>query len=84
MLAGIPNAPSLYAPTVNPELAKQRQKLVLNSMYNYGYISDSDKSQVLDEASKSSKNTTSNNNTNIVQNNTTDTVLNNTTAVNAN
>lgn len=75
MLAGIPNAPSLYAPTVNPELAKQRQKLVINSMYNYGYISDSDKSQVLDEASKSlpspktNTNTTSNStNTNVSTN----------------
>ncbi len=53
MLAGIPNAPSIYSPTVNPELTKQRQKQVLNSMLTYGYISESDKSKVLDEASKS-------------------------------
>ena len=26
LLAGIPNAPSAYSPTKNPELAKQRQK----------------------------------------------------------
>ena len=26
LLAGIPNAPSVYAPTKNPELSKQRQK----------------------------------------------------------
>lgn len=50
MLAGVVNAPSVYSPTVNPELAKQRQKLVLNSMLNYGYISDSDKSTVLAES----------------------------------
>jgi len=50
MLAGVPNAPSLYAPTVNPELARQRQKVVLNAMVKYGYISDSDKSQVLNES----------------------------------
>ncbi len=50
MLAGVPNAPSVYAPTVNPELAKQRQKQVLNSMLNYGYISESERSKVLDEA----------------------------------
>ena len=25
MLAGVPNAPSVYAPTVNPTLAKSRQ-----------------------------------------------------------
>lgn len=52
MLAGVPNAPSIYAPTVNPELAKQRQKLVLNSMLTYGYISESEKSAVLDESTK--------------------------------
>lgn len=62
MLAGIPNAPSIYAPTVNPELAKQRQKIVLNSMLTYGYISESDKSKVLDEASKSSQASTSTSN----------------------
>jgi len=39
MLAGIPNAPSVYAPTVNPDLAKKRQKHVLNKMVEYGYIS---------------------------------------------
>lgn len=50
MLAGVPNAPSIYAPTVNPELAKQRQKQVLNSMLQYGYISESEQSQVLNEA----------------------------------
>lgn len=51
MLAGVPNAPSIYAPTINPELAKQRQKQVLNAMIKYGYISESDKSNVLNEAS---------------------------------
>ena len=50
MLAGVPNAPSIYAPTVNPELAKQRQKQVLNAMVKYGYISESDKSNVLNES----------------------------------
>lgn len=38
MLAGVPNAPSVYAPTVNPDLAKKRQKHVLNRMVEYGYI----------------------------------------------
>ncbi|MBR0490872.1 MAG: transglycosylase domain-containing protein [Clostridia bacterium] len=50
MLAGVPNAPSIYAPTVNPELAKQRQKQVLNAMVKYGYISESDKSDVLNQS----------------------------------
>ena len=40
MLAGVPNAPSAYAPTFNIELAKKRQKHVLNKMVEYGYISE--------------------------------------------
>ena len=39
MLAGIPNAPSIYSPNVNPELAKKRQQKVLDAMVKYGYIS---------------------------------------------
>ena len=38
MLAGVPNAPSVYAPTVNPDLAKKRQEHVLEKMVEYGYI----------------------------------------------
>lgn len=38
MLAGVPNAPSVYAPTANLDLAKKRQKHVLNKMVEYGYI----------------------------------------------
>ena len=38
MLAGVPNAPSVYAPTVNPTLAKKRQYHVLKTMLEYGYI----------------------------------------------
>lgn len=38
MLAGVPNAPSVYSPTVNPSLAKKRQYHVLNTMLEYGYI----------------------------------------------
>ena len=36
LLAGIPNAPSVYAPTKNPELAKQRQKQVMEKMIENG------------------------------------------------
>lgn len=39
LLAGIPNAPSVYAPTKNPDLAIQRQKKVISSMVEYGYLS---------------------------------------------
>lgn len=38
MLAGIPNAPSVYAPTNNLELAKQRQKQVIAQMVEYGFL----------------------------------------------
>lgn len=40
MLAGIPNAPSVYAPNINPTLAKQRQIHVIKKMLEYGYISN--------------------------------------------
>ncbi len=38
LLAGIPNAPSVYSPNVNPELSRQRQKKVISSMVKYGYL----------------------------------------------
>lgn len=46
MLAGVPNAPSVYAPTVNPDLAKKRQKHVLNKMVEYGYITEEEMRQL--------------------------------------
>lgn len=44
ILAGIPKNPSIYSPLINEKNAKERQKLVLNSMVKNNYIS-------LDEAS---------------------------------
>ena len=38
LMAGIPNAPSAYAPTENPELARQRQMQVLRAMVKYGAL----------------------------------------------
>lgn len=38
LLAGIPNAPSAYSPTQNPDLAARRQKYVLLQMYRYEYL----------------------------------------------
>jgi membrane peptidoglycan carboxypeptidase len=38
LLAGIPNAPSVYAPTTNPDLALQRQRQVLQDMVTWGYL----------------------------------------------
>ena len=47
MLAGIPNAPSMYAPTKNPELAKKRQKQVINKMIKYKYLTKEQADQIL-------------------------------------
>lgn len=46
LLAGIPNAPSVYAPNKNIDLAKKRQSAVLNAMVKYNYISENDKLEI--------------------------------------
>ena len=38
LLAGIPNAPSIYSLNANPDLAEQRAKYVLDAMKKYGYL----------------------------------------------
>ncbi|RXT08723.1 transglycosylase domain-containing protein [Ammoniphilus sp. CFH 90114] len=38
ILAGAPKGPAFYSPYLNMEMAKQRQRLVLNAMVNQGYI----------------------------------------------
>ena len=53
MLAGIPNAPSAYAPTVNFEYTCSRQKKVVSSMAEYGYLSEDEANDLykqIDEA----------------------------------
>ena len=47
MLAGIPNAPSVYAPTKNLSLAKQRQKQVLDKMVEYEYITKEEADNII-------------------------------------
>ena len=42
MLAGIPNAPSVYSPDVNPTLAEERRQQVLECMAEAGYIQPGD------------------------------------------
>ena len=49
LLAGIPNAPSVYSPTKNPELAKQRQKQVINKMIKYKYLTQEEADKILEE-----------------------------------
>lgn len=40
LLAGIPNAPSVYSLSANPDLAAQRQSYVVRQMVKYGYLTD--------------------------------------------
>ena len=47
MLAGIPNAPSVYAPTKNLDLAKQRQRQVAEKMIANGYLTEEETEIVL-------------------------------------
>ena len=47
LLAGIPNAPSVYSLTANPELAEQRQEYVVQRMVQYGYISEEEGAKLL-------------------------------------
>lgn len=42
MLAGIPNAPSIYAPTQNPDLTISRQQKVISSMVKYNYLTQTE------------------------------------------
>jgi membrane peptidoglycan carboxypeptidase len=46
LLAGVPNAPSVYAPTVNPDLAKSRQGKVISSMVEYGYLTEEEATNI--------------------------------------
>lgn len=49
MIAGIPNAPSLYNPINSLKLAKQRQSQVLMAMIQFGYITSEEKEEILKE-----------------------------------
>ena len=53
LLAGIPNAPSAYAPTVNPELARLRQKKVLDSMVEEKYLTREEADAIVSAAAGS-------------------------------
>lgn len=47
LLAGIPNAPSIYAPTKNPSLAVKRQRQVINKMIEYGYLTEAKANEIM-------------------------------------
>ena len=48
LLAGIPNAPSVYALTANPDLAAQRQRQVLEKMIKYKYLTSEEAEKILE------------------------------------
>jgi 1A family penicillin-binding protein len=43
LLAGLPRAPSIYSPYINPELARQRRDQVLRNMYEQKFITEEEK-----------------------------------------
>ena len=45
LIAGMPPAPSVYSPLVNPELALQRRRIVLNRMQEAGFISAAERAE---------------------------------------
>ena len=50
LLAGIPNAPSVYAPTKNPDLAKQRQRQVMEKMIENKFLTEDEANEILKQA----------------------------------
>ncbi len=50
MLAGIPNAPSAYAPTENIGLARERQRQVVECMVRFGFISEDEGEEIAEGA----------------------------------
>jgi penicillin-binding protein 1A len=48
LIAGLPPAPSVYSPLVNPDLALQRRRIVLRRMRQQGFISAAQESQAND------------------------------------
>lgn len=49
MLAGLPKAPSIYNPVVNPKRARARQQYILLRMHQLGYITDAQFTQAQSE-----------------------------------
>ena len=47
ILAGVPNAPSLYNPVDSPELSRSRQKKVVKDMVEYGYLTQEQANSIL-------------------------------------
>lgn len=47
LLAGLPNAPSVYSPDVNPELSAQRHQMVLARMMDCDYITEEEAQTIM-------------------------------------
>ncbi|EKF51312.1 transglycosylase domain-containing protein [Lactococcus garvieae] len=47
LLAGMPQAPNTYNPYKNPEAAKYRRDLVINSMYRFGKITEKQRDEAI-------------------------------------
>ena len=47
LLVGIPNAPSVYSLDINPDLAHQRQKKVVDCMVELEYITDDEGKEII-------------------------------------
>ena len=50
LLAGIPNAPSVYNPSASPELARQRLGQVVRQMIRRGMLTEEDGQALIKEA----------------------------------
>jgi membrane peptidoglycan carboxypeptidase len=57
LLAGIPNAPSVYAPTKNPDLARQRQAQVIEKMVTNNYLTEEEAQTILNANNEVKENT---------------------------
>lgn len=55
LIAGLPQAPSVYSPFSNPDAAIKRRNQVLKRMYKTGYINKKQYKQALDEPLKLNK-----------------------------
>ena len=49
LLVGIPNAPSVYSLNNRPDLARQRQKKVIDCMVEVEYITEDEGKEILGE-----------------------------------
>lgn len=49
LLAGVPNAPAIYAPNANLELSLQRQKQVIAKMIDCGYLTEEEANKILEQ-----------------------------------